>query len=229
MKRQNLFFILMAFILCSGMRAQEPVKDGSSFLNAIPVTISSGQVSFTDMQNTEEGIYYTYPYYSPTFEQYMWTEGRVVFYRLETKTKGEFIIHNWGSDLGCTTLFLVTPLDPTLEPELDSAAYPVDMIGISDKYAYHNLEELNAPDYALPNMGYIHVKDLPAGVYYIITGAYKCGNVDVRNGNIRTTITGSLAGETPEDPGLQPEHPNNSSVQYQYDLSGNRIKTIKKN
>lgn len=231
MKKQNLFFILMAFILCSGMHAQEQEKDGSSLPNATPITFSSGQVSFTDVRNTEEGPpwYYIYEYCSPSSGQYRWTEGRVVFYRFETKTKGDFIIHNWGSGLGGTNLFLATPLDPSTPPEPDEYNYPVNMVAMSEAGSYHILDELNAPEYALETQGYIHIHDLPAGIYYIITGGYKASNASSRNGIIRTTITGSLAGETPEDPGLQPEHPNNNPVQYQYDLSGNRIKTIKKN
>lgn len=230
MKKRNLFFILTAFILCSGMRAQELVKDGTSFLKAIPVTYSSGQVSFTDMRNTLEGPpwYYKYTYYSPSAGQDKRTDGNVIYYRLVTKTTGDFIIHHWDSELGGTSLLLVTPRDLSMQPDPNGYNYPVYMVDCSEAGTYCNLDGLNAPPYAMPTQGYIHVPDLPAGVYYIISSGYKATNSSPRDGNICTTIIGSMSSETPEDPGLQPEHPNNSTVQYQYDLSGNRTKTIKK-
>ena len=69
---------------------------------------------------------------------------------------------------------------------------------------------------------------LPAGIYYIIAGGWKGGNMGVADGNIRTTLIANFSNAVPPEAPLLPESVNLSPVQYKYDLSGNRIKTIKK-
>ena len=47
----------MASLIYSGLFAQSPPKNGIGFLDAIPVTLSAGQSSFTDTRNTSEPAY----------------------------------------------------------------------------------------------------------------------------------------------------------------------------
>ena len=46
---------------------------------------------------------------------------------------------------------------------------------------------------------------------------------------IQTTVIADLVPSIPDEPNLKPESPNYSPIQYQYDNSGNRVKTIIKN
>lgn len=222
--------ILMLLFMCtsySGIYARE--KDGSSYYNAIPIEIRDHRFSFSDMRNTAtvSGAYAPY-YQQLSDDSYEWTDGKVVYYRFETTRTGDFIIHNWGSDLNCTNLFLVSPVDPSIRPEPMSFSYPVFTVEAFESGDFYDPVDLYAPEYARGMQGYIHAQDLPAGVYYIIAGGYKGGNMGVRDGNIRTTLVASLNYEMPPEPPLLPDYANVSTIQYQYDLSGNRIKTILK-
>ena len=72
------------------------------------------------------------------------------------------------------------------------------------------------------------MKNLPAGTYFIITAGYKYMNGSVPNGELGITIIADLSPGIPDEPEILPEEPDNSPVCYQYDQSGNRIKTNKK-
>lgn len=63
MKKRIIFFIVMASLIYSGLFAQSPPKNGIGFLDAIPVTLSAGQSSFTDTRNTSEPAYGQYRYF----------------------------------------------------------------------------------------------------------------------------------------------------------------------
>lgn len=230
MKKRIIFFIMAAFLLCFGIYAQEVPKYGTSFMDAISVTPSLGYSVFTDIRDTERNsspFYSTYVYRLPTTGQYQWTEGRVVFYRLQTTTKGEVTIHNWGSNLGYTTLFLVRPIDLDVVPGVEYNCDSVSNVAMSYEWSFYDLDKLGAPDNALSGQGYVHVSDLPAGIYYIIVGGYQGGNAPIYNGKICTTIQATMPYSLPDEPENKPEETNNSPIQYRYNASGNRIQTIK--
>ena len=75
MKKRIIFFIVMASLSYSGLFAQSPPKNGIGFLDAIPVTLSAGQSSFTDTRNTSEPAYGQYRYFSPRTGSYEITDG----------------------------------------------------------------------------------------------------------------------------------------------------------
>ena len=81
--------------------------------------------------------------------------------------------------------------------------------------------------YASHGAAYLHIPNLPAGTYFLIAAGYKGSNGSVRNGKIKTTIIADLSSGIPEEPDMKPEEINTCPIQYQYDQSGNRIKTIK--
>ena len=89
-------------------------------------------------------------------------------------------------------------------------------------------EKLGIPEGASHGLAYIHLKNLPAGTYFIITAGYKYMNGSVPNGELGITIIADLSPGIPDEPEILPEEPDNSPVWYQYDQSGNRIKTNKK-
>ncbi|QIU93568.1 hypothetical protein [Bacteroides faecium] len=230
MKKRILFFIVMLFLLHVVLYAQDPEKTGAWVGDAIPVTFTAGQSTFTDTRNTTDyRLYDSYGYRSPFTGEVEWTEGGAVFYRLQTETNGDIIINNWGSDVAFSSLFLVTPIDPLKEP-IDGLTcdlvrnvamiYPWDYISVDPPSDF--------PGWISRGQAYLHVSDLPAGIYYIISAGYKGSNASKPDGNVRTNITLKLQRRIPDEPSVQPEEPNNSSVQYRYDLSGNRVKNIKK-
>ena len=53
-------------------------------------------------------------------------------------------------------------------------------------------------------------------------------NGSVPHGELGITIIDDLSPGIPDEPEILPEEPDNSPVCYQYDQSGNRIKTNKK-
>lgn len=105
MKKRIIFFIVMASLIYSGLFAQSPPKNGIGFLDAIPVTLSAGQSSFTDTRNTSEPAYGQYRYFSPRTGSYEITDGCAAYYRLQTTASGDIRIHNWDSETAFTTLF----------------------------------------------------------------------------------------------------------------------------
>lgn len=230
MKKRILFFMIAVFLLSVVTYAQDTEKDGTAFQTAIPVVFTQGKTTFTDIRNTAGGPpwYYTYLYKPMESDSYIWTQGRAVYYRVQMATSGDLKAHNWYSpNLGFTTLFLVAPLDPTKEP---GEIFNCDSVR---EVASFNVGDFCGPESDVPEnvshgLGYLHVRNLPAGTYYIIAAGYKNSNGSVPNGDLRTTIIADLISEIPGEPGLQPELPNYSPVQYQYDLSGNRTKNIKK-
>ena len=113
--KQKILFILFMCIGYICVYAQG--KDGSSYYNAIPIIIQNNRFSFSDTKNTAATTGAYTPYYQEFPDgSYRWTEGKVVYYRFETTREGDFIIHNWGSGLRCTNLFLVTPINPSIPP-----------------------------------------------------------------------------------------------------------------
>ena len=227
MKKRIIFFIVMASLIYSGLFAQSPPKNGIGFLDAIPVTFSAGQSSFTDTRNTSEPAYGQYRYFSPRTGSYEITDGCAVYYRLQTTASGDIRIHNWDSETAFTTLFLVAPLHPGDESEWgynSDAMYTVAMFDRGDTYDF---DEAGIPEYASHGAAYLHIPNLPAGTCFLIAAGYKGSNGSVRNGKIKTTIIADLSSGIPEEPDMKPEEINTCPIQYQYDQSGNRIKTIK--
>lgn len=230
MKKRILFFIVMLFFLSSVIYAQDSAKNGSWIGDAIPVVFAPGQYTFTDTRNTTEyRLYDGYGYRSPETGEVVWTEGGAVYYRLQTETMGDIIINNWDSDTAFTTLFLVTPIDQSKEPIDDLTCNLVRDVAMIYPGDFRDMElPSELPEIASPGHAYLHVSDLPAGVYYIISAGYKWYNASRPDGNVRTNITLKLQKQIPGEPDVKPIEPNNSPIQYQYDQSGNRIKTIKK-
>lgn len=227
MKKRIILFIVMASLICSGVFAQNPPKHGLGFIDAIPITLSVGKSSFSDTRNTSEAAYGQYRYLSPRTGTYEVTEGCAVYYRLQTTANGDIKIHNWGSETAFTTLFLVAPIHPNEEPEWgynSDAMYTVAMFERGDTYDF---DEVGIPEHVSHGTAYLHVSNLPAGTYFIIAAGYKGSNGSVRNGNIQTNVIADLHYGIPEEPEMKPQKPNNCPMQYQYDLSGNRRKTIK--
>lgn len=88
---------------------------------------------------------------------------------------------------------------------------------------------LGMPEGASLGQAYLSIPNLFAGTYYIVTAGYKYSNASIPNGTIQTTVIADLVPSIPDEPELKPERPNHSPIQYQYDESGNRVKTIQKN
>ena len=226
MKRKILFILFM----CVGyICVYAQGKDGSSYYNAIPIMIQNNRFSFFDTKNTAVATGAYTPYYQEFPDgSYRWTEGKVVYYRFETTREGDFIIHNWGSGLKCTNLFLVTLINPSIIPEPMAFSYPVFTLASFEKGDFYLPDDQELSEDFSGMQGYIYVPSLPAGIYYIIAGGWKGGNMGMADGNIRTTLIASFSNAVPPEAPLLPESVNLSPVQYKYDLSGNRIKTIKK-
>lgn len=227
---KRILFILLAVFFGMRLQAQTDEKDGTTYVAAVPVVPGIGETKFTDVRDTENGPpwYYNYLYKTEGSDAYQRTQGRAVYYRLEMPMTGDVIIHNWNSLLGYSTIF-VERLISEDHPESGIITEDVARFNEGDFLSpdFHP-EDLGLPEYVSPGLAYLHLRNLPAGTYLIITAGYKYTNASQPNGKLRTNIIADLSPGIPDEPELMPEQPNNCPVQYRYDASGNRIKSLKK-
>ncbi len=109
-------------------------KDGSSYYNAIPIIIQNNRFSFSDtkIQLLRQALIRLI-IKNFLMDHIDGQKEKVVYYRFETTREGDFIIHNWGSGLRCTNLFLVTPINPSIPPEPMAFSYPVFTLASFEK------------------------------------------------------------------------------------------------
>lgn len=227
---KRLILLLMLVLFGWECRAQTTEKNGTYYYDAIPVTFGIGKMTFTDVRDTQKvpPWYGNFIYMPKGSSHYQKTEGRAVFYRMEIPVSGDVIVHNWNSRMGFSSLFvyrLLSELQPDSDVDIEEVAIFEEGDFMSPDF---DPEELGIPEGVSPGLAYLHLKNLSAGTYFIITAGYKYSNGSVPNGELRTTIIADLSPGIPGEPEMKPEGPNDSPVQYQYDQSGNRIKTIKK-
>lgn len=228
---KRLILLLLTVFLGCGLQAQDAEKQGTSFQDAIPMSFSSGKSTFTDVRDTRYG-YFSCRYKAEGSDAYQYTKGGAVYYRMETSNSGDVIIHNWNSQLvGFSTIFLLKLVEPDEEEDWSEGELSFKRVAMFEE-ADFNEPGFNPVEEGIPSAmigyGYLHIRQLPPGVYYIVSAGYKYSNASVPNGLLRTTVIADLLPGIPDEPDLQPEFPNNNPVQYVYDASGNRIKTIKK-
>lgn len=226
---KRMILLLLAALFGLGLQAQTEEKDGTYYYDAIPVTLGIGKTTFTDMRDTRQSPpwYNNFIYQPRGSDHYKRTQGHAVFYRMEMPVSGDVIIHNWNSWLGYTTLFvyrLLSEIQPGSDMDIEDVATFEENDFLSPDF---NIKELGIPD-AFWGLAYLHLKNLPAGTYYIVTAGYKYSNASVPDGKLRINIIADLPPNIPPEPEIKPAKPDTSLVQYHYDLSGNRIKTIKK-
>lgn len=227
-RRITLTLLIIFFGL--GLQAQTVEKNGTHYYDAIPVSFDIGKTTFTDIRDTRISPpwYSDFVYQPKGSDTYRRTQGRAVYYRMEIPVSGDVIIHNWNSRMGFSSLFVYRLLSEIQQGKVEDIE-PVAMFEEGDFLSPDfNPEELGIPEYASRGLAYLHLKNLPAGTYFIITAGYKYMNGSVPNGELGITIIADLSSTIPDEPETTPEDPNNSPIQYQYDSSGNRIKTIKK-
>lgn len=234
---KRIIFLLLATLFGAGLQAQttETEKEGTSYEDAIPITFSSGKATFTDLRNTSERPPHYYPAFYMRREDgtYSYTNGDAIFYRMDTSTQGDVIIHNWNSIwMGYSTLFLLRPTQPNETEDWSDGPMSIKRVATFEELDFMAPDfdpvELGMPEGSSFGLAYLRVRNLPAGTYYLVVAGYKYTNGSSRNGQLGTTIIADLAHEIPGEGDIKPEEPNNNPVQYQYDLSGNRTKTLLK-
>lgn len=227
---KRIILLLILALSCWKSQAQMVEKNGTYYDDAIPVVLDVGKSIFTDVRNTREfPPYYNNFWYKPEgSDTYKCTQGRAIFYRMETSAPGDILIHNWNSRMGFSTIFVYRLLSE-IEPDSDVNIEFVEAFEEEDfSSPDFNPERFGIPENVSRNLAYLYLKSLPAGTYFIITAGYKFSNASSPNGELGTTIIAGLSLGIPGEPEVKPEEPNDSPVQYLYDQSGNRIKTIKK-
>jgi len=227
---KRIIFILLAVYWGLGLQAQTVEKDGTYYYDAIPVTFDTEKMTFTDVRDTRKvpPWYNSFIYIPRGSSHYQKTQGNSVFYRMEIPTSGDVIVHNWNSRMGFSSLFvyrLLSELQPDSNVNIEEVATFEEGDFLSPDF---DPEELGIPEGVSPGLAYLHLKNLSAGTYFIITAGYKYSNASVPNGELRMNIIADLSPGIPDEPEILPEKPDNSPVWYQYDQSGNRTKTIKK-
>lgn len=235
---KRIILLLLATLFGVGLQAQtiETEKKGTSYEDAIPIAFPQGKEAFTDIRNTSEyppPYYYPARYISRESDTYTYTQGKAIYYRLDTSTSGDVIIHNWNSiHMGFSTLFLLRPTKPNETEDWSEGDLSFKKVATFEPGDFMSPDfdpvELGMPEGSSFGLAYLRVRNLPAGTYYIVVAGYKYSNGSTPNGQLGTTLITDLSHEIPEEGGIKPEEPNNNPVQYQYDLSGNRIKTISK-
>ena len=229
--------ILLLMLVLFGWESQAQTTEGSgtSYWDPIQVTCSSGKATFEDVRDTSTGPpwYYQCRYIPRDGDTYEYTQGRAIYYRMETSASGDVIIHNWNSyRVGFSTIFLLRPVKPgEMEDWSEGDLYfkRVATFEIGDCMSPDfNPEKLGIPEGVSLGLAYLRVRNLPAGTYYIVVAGFKGMNGSVPNGRLGTTNITDLSSIIPGEPEVMPEEPNDCPVQYQYDQSGNRIKTIKR-
>lgn len=227
---KRIILLLLAAFFGLGLQAQTEEKDGTCYSDAIPVTFGMGKTTFTDVRNTQilPPWYSTFTYQPIGSDTYQMTQGRAVFYRMEIPVSGDIIIHNWNSRLGFSTLFvyrILSEIQPGSGIEKETVAMFEERDCFSPDF---DPDKLGIPEHASRGLAYLRLKNLSAGSYYIVTAGYKYYNGSVPNGELGITIIADLSPGIPPEPEIKPAKPDASPVQYHYDRSGNRIKTIKK-
>lgn len=232
---KRIIFLLLAVLLGLGLQAQTVQKPGGYYTNAIPVSFSPGKSTFTDVRDTREGLpwYYYFIFIPKAGGDLHRTQGNAVYYKMDLATSGNLIIHNWNSMyMGFTTLFLLRPAKPDETPDWTDGNYSLKRVMSFEENEFtspeYNPEEIGFPPDSFLGYAYLRARNLSAGTYYVVSAGYKYSNGSSPNGNLCTTIIADLSDEIPGEGDIKPEEPNNNPVQYQYDLSGNRIKTILK-
>lgn len=231
---KKIILLLMMVLFEWELQAQTAKGNGTSYWDPVQVTFSAGKATFADVHDTSTGPPWYYRCRCLSKDgSYQYTQGRAVHYQIELLAPGDLIIHNWNSfGVGFTTLFLLKPAESYetgewLEGDLAFNRVATFEIGDFLSPDYHP-EDFGIPEGVSDGRAYLHVHNLPAGIYNIVTAGYKYSNASVPNGILGTTIIADLSSSIPDEPEMKPEEPNDSPVQYQYDRSGNRIKTIKK-
>ncbi|WP_420187669.1 hypothetical protein M1B74_03605 [Bacteroides pyogenes] len=238
---KRVLFLLLAALFALKLQAQTDLNCGISYEYAVPVTFSSGKTTFTDIRDTRVGPPYYAPYrYVPRADTYIpsndtaytYTQGRAVYYRMELPVAGDVIIHNWNSyRMGFSSIFLVRPVKPGETKDWGEGIYSCKRVATFEPGDFlspdFNPIELGMPNNSSLGLAYLHVRNLPAGTYYIVSAGYKYMNGSVPDGQLGTTVIVGKCSDVPDEPDIKPEEPNNCPIQYRYDRSGNRIKTIK--
>lgn len=234
---KRFLFLLVAALFALALPAQTEKYTGRFYDEAIPISFSPGKSTFTDVRNTAkrpspESYYYYYRYIPLGSTTYKYTGGKALYYKMELSHSGNVIIHNWNSTgVGYTSLFLLRPTKPGEEEDWAEGDLSLKWVASFEELGFlnpdFNMEELGIPP-AYWGYAYLNVRNLPAGTYYVVTAGYKYSNASVPDGGLGITIMADLAFNIPSEPVVKPEEVNNCPVQYQYDLSGNRTKTTKK-
>lgn len=232
---KRIIFLLLAALFGLLLRAQTVENYGTSYTDAIPIVFTAGKATFTDVRNTQGGPpwYNSCRYVSKEDGTYRYTQGGAIYYRMDTSAPGDVIIHNWNSNrMGFSTIFLLQSIKSEELSDWSEGDLAFKRIATFEERDFLSPDfdpvELGMPEGSSMGLAYLHVRNLPADTYYIVVAGYKYMNGSVPNGQLGTTIIANLSSGIPDEPGVKPEEPNNSPIQYQYDLSGNRIKTIKK-
>lgn len=232
---KRIIILLLAAFMIHELQAQTLEKYGTLYDDAIPVAFSKGKNVFTDLRDTSTGPPHYYPcrYVPRDGTTYSYTQGGAIFYQMELASAGDVIIHNWNSyRMGFSTIFLLRLTKSGEKKDWSEGGYSFKRVLTFEPGDFmsegFDPVELGMPEGASLGLAYIRVRNLPAGIYFIVTAGYKYMNGSVPNGKLGTTIIADLSSTIPDEPETTPEDPNNCPIQYQYDSSGNRIKTIKK-
>ncbi len=225
---KRLLFLCMLLLLGWESKAQEDEKRGSYYYDAIPIVLNSTLTEFTDVRNTEMAWYSSFIYQPDGSTEYKRTGGNAVFYRMENPVNRDVIVHNWNSRLGFSTIFVYRILsEPVQGSRVDIETVAVFEVMDFLKPGF-NPEELGIPPTASPGLAYLHLKNLPPGSYFIVTAGYRYMNGSRPNGELGITVWAESPHGIPEEPAVKPERPNTCRIQFNYDLSGNRNKTIQR-
>lgn len=232
---KRIILLLMMLLFGWGVKAQTPNGSGTSYWDPIPVTFSSGKATFADVHDTSTGPpwYYACRYVPRGDDTYRYTQGGAIYYRMETSAAGDVIIHNWNSyRMGFSTIFLLRSAKSGETEDWSEGDLCFKWVAMFEEMDFMSPDfdpvELGMPEGSSLGLAYLHVRNLPAGIYYIVVAGFKYMNGSVPNGKLGTTIIADLSPGIPDEPEILPEEPVNSLVQYQYDQSGNRTKTIRK-
>ena len=235
---------LIVLTLLYGMtvQAQTIEKYGTFFNDAIPVVLSGNRSIFTDKRNTDEKpsvkhYYYNFRYIPLQGNEYSYTQGKAVYYQLDLPLPGNLIIHNWKTDYsagpGYTTLHVLRKTQKGETEDWSEGELSFKWVATFEEHDFMDPGfdpiSLGMPERASSGQAYLSIPNLSTGTYYIVTAGYKYSNSSIPNGIIQTTVIADLVPSIPDEPELKPEKPNYSPMQYQYDESGNRVKTIQKN
>ena len=234
--------IVLALLYGLAARAQTTEKYGTFFDDAIPITLSGNKSTFTDRRNTDKKpsgshFYYIFRYIPSQGSEYRYTQGKAVYYQLDLPLPGNLIIHNWKTDYsagpGYTTLHVLRKTQKGETEDWSEGELSFKWVATFEEHDFMDPGfdpiSLGMPEGASSGQAYLSIPNLSTGTYYIVTAGYKYSNGSIPNGTIQTTVIADLVPSIPDEPELKPERPNYSPIHYQYDASGNRVKTIQKN
>lgn len=230
----RLILFLLAAAMSWRLSAHTSTDDGTFYHTAIPVTFSSGKSVFTDVRNTASGppYYDSFRYLPRSGGDLRYTRGGAVFYRMEISVSCNVLLHNWNSRIGFSSLFLLREAAPDEPADWTDGQLRLKRVAVFEEGDFLSPDfdpvSLGMPENSSRGLACLYVEHLPAGTYYIISAGYKYTNGSSSDGELGTTVIADFLSGIPEEPEMKPEAPNDSPVQYQYDRSGNRIKTIKR-